>query len=241
MSTQMRPPTPLAAVLAAALAVPAAAAAAAPPPLPADGGTLTARVVVEGWARAAPERTATPVVWVERRTAFSRRPQALLVTGLRRDRRGTGWVRVQLPIRPDGSQGWVPARSVRLGVVRLRVVVRRSARRLEVWRGPHRLHAWTAGVGRPGTPTPLGRFAVQDDMRTLPGWRGLYGSHTIPLTAHSSVLQTFMGGDGLVAVHGGSLGRVGRPASNGCVILAPGPLRTLARLVGPGTPVVVLP
>ena len=234
----MTPRTPLLALVALLLLVPAAAAAR---PAPADGGTFTARVVVDGWARAAPARHGAPVLWVERRTPYSRRPQALLVTGFARDRRGTRWVRVQLPIRPNGAHGWVPARAVRLGVTRLRVVVRRGARRLEVWRGPHLLHRWPAGVGRPSTPTPLGAFAVHDPMRTLPGWRGVYGSHTLVLTAHSAALDTFMGGEAAIAVHGGPLGRVGAAASNGCVILAPGHLRTLAELVSPGVPVRVLP
>ena len=225
------------------VAAPAFAHATGPSPGPraADGaGTPVARVVLPGWARRAPVVTGAPVLWLERRTAWSGRPQVLKVTGRHRDAQGRRWVRVHLPVRPNGAAGWVPERHVRLSETRVRIVVRRGARVLEVWRGPHRLHRWPAGVGRPSTPTPLGDFAVQDTMRTLPAWRGAYGSHTVALTAHSPVLTWFMGGEGLVAVHGGRLGRVGQAASNGCVILAPGPLAALARIAAPGTPVRVI-
>lgn len=229
-----------------AAVVVACALAQAPPlqgaarPLEYQDGAVTAHVVAPTVARRAPDRRGVPVYGVSGLTAFSKRPQALLVTGRRTGHDGRRWVQVQLPIRPNGSVAWVPARAVSLSVTRVRVVVHRSARVLEVWRGGRRLHRWPAGVGRPGTPTPLGVFGVQDPMRTLPGWRGVYGEWTIALNAHSEVLRSFMGGDGLVAIHGGSLGRVGRPSSNGCVILAPAHLRALARLVRPGTPVHVL-
>ncbi len=208
-------------------------------PLERDGGSLLAHVVAPSAVRAAPAPRARPIGRVTGTTAYSHRPEALMVTGLRRGRDGRRWVRVQLPVRPNGTAGWVPRGAVRLSVVRVRIVVHRSARRLEVWRGGRRLHAFPAGVGRAATPTPVGAFAVQDPMRTLPAWRGVYGQYTLTLTAHSPVLRSFMGGDGLVAIHGGSLGRVGRPSSNGCVILAPAALRTVAGLVRPGTPVEV--
>lgn len=241
----MRPvPLLVTAALAAALAtasVTAAPDSAVGAPAAADG-SLVARVLVPGWARRAPATTAVPLVWLDRRTAWSGRPAVLLVTGRRRDRQGRRWVRVLVPLRPNGSAGWVPERYVRLGVTPLRIVVRRRARRLEVWRGRRLVHRWRAGVGRVATPTPLGTFAVQDPVRTLPAWRPVYGAHTITLTAYSAALEQFMGGDGLIAIHGGgAAARVGRAASNGCIVLAPRPLRVLARLAAPGTPVRVLP
>jgi len=65
----------------------------------------------------------------------------------------------------------------------------------------------------------------------------VYGGWTIPLTAHSPTLRRFMGGDGLVALHGGGSWRVGARSSNGCVVLGEGDLAVVARLVRPGTPV----
>lgn len=227
-------------VLACAFAQPSAAPAASIRPLEHEGGSVTARVLRPAVARRAPHPSAAPVGRVTGTTAYSYKPEGLMVTGLRRDTAGRRWVRVQLPIRPNGTSGWVPARAVHLSVVRVRVVVSLRERRLRVWRGSRLVHSWPAGIGRARTPTPVGVFAVQDPMRTLPEWRGVYGDYTIALTAHSTVLRRFMGGDGLVAIHGGSLGRVGVPASNGCVILAAPDLARLARIVVPGTPVEVL-
>ncbi|MCC6830843.1 MAG: L,D-transpeptidase [Thermoleophilia bacterium] len=199
-------------------------------------GALTALVVWPTVARAAPDRDARPLMRLTGATAYSRRPQAMLVTGVRHAGTAT-WVRVQLPIRPNGTAGWVRRRTVRLRVTRVRLVVRLASRRLEVWRSGRRVASFAAGVGRPGTPTPVGRFAVQDALPTLPAWRRVYGGWTIPLTAHSPTLRRFMGGDGLVALHGGGSWRVGARSSNGCVVLGEGDLAVVARLVRPGTPV----
>jgi lipoprotein-anchoring transpeptidase ErfK/SrfK len=120
--------------------------------------------------------------------------------------------------------------------------VRLESRRLEIWRGARRVASWPAGVGRPGTPTPTGRFAIQDPVRTHPEWVGVYGRYTLTLTAHSTALRTFMGGDALVAIHGTGTGRgwrVGRPSSYGCVILGERELAIAARHARPGTPVII--
>lgn len=207
-----------------------------------DASTLTARVVVPTVARAAPRLSGRARVRLTGVTAYSRSAQRLMVTALRRGSDGRDWVQVQLPVRPVGTTGWVRRDAVLLRAIETRVVVRLDARRLELWRGRYRLGRWRAGIGRPGTPTPVGVFAVQDAVRTLGPWRLVYGGHTIALTAHSRVVRRFAGGDGLVAIHGagdGGLGRVGRPSSHGCVILGESALALVARVARAGTPVVI--
>jgi lipoprotein-anchoring transpeptidase ErfK/SrfK len=235
--------------LAAALTVAAALLAAGEPAAGARDAathaakpTLTARVLVPSTARAAPRTTGRPRMILRGVTPYSGIAERLMVTGRHQDPEGRRWVRVQLPIRPNGSGGWVRAERVRLSGTRIRIVVRLGSRRLELWRGAHRLAAWRAGIGRPGTPTPSGRFAVQDPVPTLPGWRSVYGSFTITLTAHSPTLTSFMGGDARVAIHGPGRGRawrVGAASSYGCVILAERALRVVARHARPGVPVVI--
>jgi lipoprotein-anchoring transpeptidase ErfK/SrfK len=207
--------------------------------IPEEPVTLTARVAFPTVAREAPRRDAPRVAVLSGTTPYSHRAQVLMVTGRTVDSAGAGWVRVRLPERPNGAAGWVPVSDVRLAGTRRRIVVDLDARTFEVWRGSTRLASWSAGVGRAQTPTPTGRFAVSDALRTLPAWRGVYGEHTITLTAHSSVLESFMGGNGLVAIHGGSAGRVGSAASNGCVILSAPHLDRLRHYALPGTPVVI--
>jgi lipoprotein-anchoring transpeptidase ErfK/SrfK len=204
--------------------------------------TLTARVVMPVNALGAPRAGARARMRLRGVTEWSGAAQRLMVTGRHRDPRGRDWVRVQLPVRPNETAGWVRADRVRLSGTRVRFVVRLGSRRLEIWRGTRRLASWPAGVGRPGTPTPTGRFAIQDPVPTHPDWVGVYGRYTLTLTAHSTALRTFMGGDALVAIHGTGTGRswrVGRPSSYGCVILGERELAIAARYARPGTPVII--
>jgi lipoprotein-anchoring transpeptidase ErfK/SrfK len=227
---------------AGAAILPSSATAVAPRAHEASAPALTARVVLPVTALAAPRPGATPRMRLRGVTAFSGQAQRLLVTGGHTDARGRRWVRVQLPIRPNEVNGWVPARTVAVSGTRVRLHVRLGSRRLEIWRGPRRVASFRAGIGRPGTPTPTGRFAIQDPVRTLPGWRGVYGGWTLTLTAHSTVLTSFMGGDGLVAIHGTGSGRgwrVGQPSSHGCVILGERDLAITARYARAGTPVTI--
>lgn len=204
--------------------------------------TVTARVVVPVTALGAPRAGAAPKMRLVGATAWSGTAQRLMVTGTHVDARGHEWVRVQLPVRPNESNGWVPADHLRLTGTRIRFEVHLRSRRLEIWSGTRRIAAWRAGVGRAGTPTPAGRFAIQDPVSTLPAWRSVYGSFTLTLTAHSTALRHFMGGDALVAIHGAGSGRswrIGEASSYGCVILAEPALAIAARYARAGTPVVI--
>lgn len=217
-------------------------AAAAESPAVRARPALTARVVMPANALGAPRADARPTMRLRGSTTWTGGTQRLLVTGRHRDATGHDWVRVQLPIRPNQASGWVRAERLRLSTTRVRFEVHLGSRTLEIWRGARRLGVWRAGVGRPGTPTPVGRFAIQDPVPTLPAWRGVYGRFTLTLTAHSPTLTSFMGGDGLVAIHGAGSGRswrVGTASSYGCVILDEPALAIAARFARAGTPVVI--
>jgi lipoprotein-anchoring transpeptidase ErfK/SrfK len=203
--------------------------------------TLVARVVMPASARAAPRLDARRVMRLTGVAEWSRGAQWLMVTGRLRDRAGRDWVRVQLPIRPNGTAGWVPGRSLRLTGTRVRFEVHLGSRRLEIWLGSRRVASWSAGIGRAETPTPVGRFAIQDAVVTPDAWRGIYGDFTVALTAHSPTLRTFMGGQALIGIHGtgGDAARIGRPSSNGCVILGASELARAAHYAKPGTPVII--
>jgi lipoprotein-anchoring transpeptidase ErfK/SrfK len=204
--------------------------------------TVTARVVAPANALGAPRRGARQKMRLYGATAWSRSAQRLMVTGRHVDRRGREWVRVQLPIRPNQASGWVRADRVRLSTTRVRFEVHLRSRTFSIWRGTRRLATFPAGVGRAATPTPVGRFAIQDPFVTLPEWRSVYGRFTLTLTAHSPVLRSFMGGDGLVAIHGTGSGRgwrVGVASSNGCVVLSERALAVAARFAAAGTPVLI--
>jgi L,D-transpeptidase-like protein len=230
----------VAAVLLPALSVPTCRAAPAPGP-PTTTLAWTARVLYPVDARRAPQPRAAVRVRLMHYSAFSRRPNVLLVTGTARDARGRRWVRVLLPQRPNGSQAWVPQAAVSLRDTQVRLRISVSARRLQLLRAGRVIARYPVAVGTGGTPTPIGRFAVQDPV-AAPSYVSSYlGPYIITLTAHSNVLREFAGGDGLVAIHGTNApGSIGTAASHGCIRIGNGALHALWRIAGPGTPVEIV-
>jgi lipoprotein-anchoring transpeptidase ErfK/SrfK len=225
----------------------AATSTATTPGAPTATGAWTAKVLYPVVARRGPSASARPAGRLMHYTAYSRRPQVLMVTGVRggsaarSDSGAPGapkWVRVQLPRRPNGSAAWVPSDAVQLARTGLRITVSLRTKRLEVWRDGVRVRSFPAGVGTGRTPTPVGTFAIQDPVPASPSQRSYLGPYILTLTAHSTVLKTFMGGRGLVAIHGTNApGLLGGAVSNGCVRVSNRAVTYLNSIVTPGTPV----
>lgn len=202
----------------------------------------TAEVLTTVKARTAPRRDARVRTVLRSQTPYSVLPARFLATAATRDDTGRAWVRVQIAERPNMSSAWIPASAVLLEPTDLRIVIHLGSHRLEVWRGTHRVSAYSVGIGRAATPTPTGTFAVEDTVVALQADRGTYGRFILTLTAHSDVLKSFNGGDGQIAIHGsGSAGRLGRASSYGCIIVGDAALATLFRIIRVGTPVIVTP
>lgn len=233
-------------VLAAAIAAGAGlvashGASAAPATTPAPPTTKVAwvaRVLVPVTARAAPRMSAGARAVVQPVAPFAKGPTVLLVkrTTVVDGRR---WLDVLLPKRPNGLRGWIPADVVRLRTTRLRIVIDLSERRLRLLRGGRRIHAAPVAIGKAGTPTPVGRFAIAELVRTgVPG--AFLGPVVFPLTGYSETLNEFAGGNGRVAIHGTSLPElIGTRASHGCIRLRNRDVVRLSRIVRPGTPVLI--
>jgi hypothetical protein len=189
-------------------------------------------------ARSAPSPRARVMEKVVHYTAYSRRRQVLLVTGGYTQPNGRQWIRVHLPIRPNGSQGWVPADAVRLSTTGVRFHVSIRRRVLEVWRDGRLTQTIRVAVGAPRTPTTTGRFAVADAVAS----RGHLGPSIIVLTAYSRVYREFLGGPGVHAIHGwGDSGAFGHAVSNGCIRMDRATVGRLAKIAKPGTPVDITP
>ena len=222
----------------------ASLATAAEPMGPSPTVAWTAQIVHPIAARAAPRDGARVVSRVTTYTAFSRRSQRLLVLSPAHTDPATGrrWVLVRLTERPNGARGFVPLDAVRLRATRNRIVVRVAARTVELWRAGRRVARFAAAVGTTGTPPPTGVFAVQDPVPSGPSQRSYLGPYIITLTAHSAVLKSFMGGNGLVAIHGTNApGLLGQAVSHGCIRVSNEAVTRLYAIAAPGTPVEVLP
>jgi hypothetical protein len=147
------------------------------------------------------------------------------------------WYRVLLPLKPHGQTGYVRAGDVMLRPLRTRLVVDLSTRRLTAFdRGRPVLRAKVA-IGARSTPTPTGRFYVNQRFRDDP--LGPYGWAAIGISAFSEVLHGWPQG-GPVAIHGTNRpSLLGLPVSNGCIRVSNETVKRLWRLVPTGTPVQV--
>ena len=198
----------------------------------ARGRFVTARVVRGAALRASPGGRV--VARIGRRTEFGSR-RVLAVTG----RRG-GWLRVIAAELANGRRAWLRASAARLGSTSVWVKVDRSRRLLTVRRGDRVLRRFPVAVGRPDTPTPLGRYAVTDRLRSQRP-DSPYGCCAVALSGHQTeLLPGWPGGDRL-AIHGTpNPETVGRPASLGCMRAGAADIRALMRKVPLGAVVVVV-
>jgi len=148
------------------------------------------------------------------------------------------WLHVQLPLRPNGSTGWVRADHVRQFTVHTRIVVDVSARTVRFFRDGRLVVRTTAAVGSSATPTPLGRYYV--NQRLIPSDpTGPFGPAAVGISAFSPVLTGWAQG-GPIAIHGtNEPWSIGRAVSNGCIRLPNRVLRRVFRLTYAGTPVTV--
>jgi lipoprotein-anchoring transpeptidase ErfK/SrfK len=154
-------------------------------------------------------------------------------------RDGEVWIEVLLPLRPNGSRGWIHSDFVTLKKTPFRVEIDISDRRLRVFRAGRRVLTVPVAVGKPSTPTPRGRFAIAETVVTNHP-TGFLGPVVLPITGYSRVLNEFAGGDGRVALHGTSLPQlIGGRVSNGCIRMRNRDIVRVSRLAKPGTPLLI--
>lgn len=181
--------------------------------------------------RAEPSVDAPVVTTLPATTEFGS-PRALLVVDAE-----PRWVRVQLPIRPNNTTGWVRQAAVDLVAGDFRVQVDLAARHLRVFEGDDVVLESAVAVGATDAPTPTGTFAVVDVLQS-PDPASTYGPFALGLSAHSDTFSEFAGGDGQIGLHGtDDPTSIGQPVSHGCVRLPNDLIAQLAELLPLGTPV----
>jgi lipoprotein-anchoring transpeptidase ErfK/SrfK len=148
------------------------------------------------------------------------------------------WLHVLLPLRPNGSAGWVRAADIARAAVHTRITVDLSARRVRLYRSGRLVLSARAAVGSRATPTPLGRYYVNQRLRPSDP-NGPFGPGAVGISAFSPVLTGWAQG-GPIAIHGtNEPWSIGRAVSNGCVRLRNAVLRRVFRLALAGTPVLI--
>jgi hypothetical protein len=180
--------------------------------------------------RAAPG-SARVLATAARTTEFGS-PTTFAVTGFR-----GRWAEVISPLLPNGVLGFVAVRQLRLRHVRVAVDVDLSARRLRVWLGGAIVRRVQVAIGASASPTPIGRFAVTDQLTGL--YTSSYGCCILALSGHQTHLPPGWTGGDRLAIHGG--GGIGSAVSSGCLHAGEPDLRWLLRRVPLGTQVVIHP
>jgi lipoprotein-anchoring transpeptidase ErfK/SrfK len=155
------------------------------------------------------------------------------------DGHGASWLRVLLPGRPNSHTGWIPARSTTPAVTEWQITIRISTRQVTALRDGRLARTFKAVVGKPSTPTPLGRFFVEETVKLNRQDAG--APYALALSARSNALQEFDGGDGQTALHGTNNigGILGTATSHGCIRLDTQAITWLATRIEPGVPVTI--
>lgn len=155
------------------------------------------------------------------------------------DAAGRTWLRIRLPMRPNGRTGWVLRGDLGpLHAVRTSFRVNRATLRATLFRDGRVIWSSRVGVGKPSTPTPAGHFWVRTRLRGFAG-NPLYGPYAFGTAAYS-VLSEWPGG-GVIGIHGTDEPQLipGRP-SHGCVRVPNAAIRRLWPLLPVGTPVLIV-
>jgi lipoprotein-anchoring transpeptidase ErfK/SrfK len=217
----------------AAILVPGAAAnaPALPASYPAAGELVATRVA----ARTAPDRSAK-VVRLLQQFRSDYRVQIVLALGQTTVADGTAWYKLNLPMRPNGTVGWIPAGTATLKPTRNRIVVHRGLRRIELLRDGKQLLSAKVAVGAPGRETPLGEFYVT--ARFVPD-DAFLGAFAFETSAYSRLTE--WPGGGIVGIHGTSKPwLLGQAVSHGCVRVSNQTALALKRLAPVGTPISIV-
>ncbi len=167
------------------------------------------------------------------------KPLVPIVTLVRQ--RQAQWLQVLLPVRPNGSEGWVRRSDVEETIVTYSVAVDLSDHHLVVHNGRSVVLDTKVAVGAQATPTPSGLFYLTE-LLSVPDPAGPYGPYAYGLSGHSLVLQNFADGDGQLGLHGTDRpDLIGADATHGCVRLSNSDISKLEPLLPLGTPVDVEP
>ena len=161
------------------------------------------------------------------------------IIGRSKDPRGLWWMKVRLPIRPNGTTGWVPRHALgeiletdtwlKVDQAKLRMVLIKRGR--VVFRAP-------IGVGQARWPTPTGTFYVRNRLHG-PSLGPIYGPLAFGTSARSAVLTDWPGG-GVIGIHGtNSPGLLPGRVSHGCIRLRNADILRLGRLMQVGTPITI--
>jgi lipoprotein-anchoring transpeptidase ErfK/SrfK len=149
-----------------------------------------------------------------------------------------GWYKALLPMRPNGSTGWVSDQEVSVAPTTLHISISLQYHTLVFKDGNTEILRTQVAVGKDQTPTPLGLFYITDPIDLTAKPNGAYGAYALGISAYSDALKTFRGGPAQIAVHGDAVtSDPGQNLSNGCIRVQNDQILEIAKRATLGTPV----
>ena len=151
------------------------------------------------------------------------------------------WLHVDLPVKPNGSTGYIRRADVTLTRNTFAVDVLTRDHRLVVRNDDKVVFDVPIALGKAATPTPGGRFYITALLRS-PNPSGDYGPYIYALSGFSPTLASFNGQDAVIGIHGtDEPATIGRDVSHGCIRLRNDDIAQLVDRIGLplGTPVAI--
>jgi hypothetical protein len=191
-------------------------------------GPLAIRVTRRAQLRKAPRGRVLGTI--KTKTEFGS-PTILAITA-----RKPGWVLVRTALSKH-HVGWLPASAGTLFGEPRSIVVDLSAKTLTLFHRGRMTDRYRVAIGTAATPTPTGRFAVTDRLKTGDP-NGDYGCCILALNGHQTKIAQGWGGGDRIAIHATPhTWTLGKRVSHGCVRATNKALHQLMRKVRLGTPV----
>ncbi|WP_084125454.1 L,D-transpeptidase [Demequina sp. NBRC 110054] len=155
--------------------------------------------------------------------------------------RATDWYEVYLPVRPNGTTGWVRAEDVKVATTTFWIEVSVADFELSVWNGTEEVFTTEIGVGRDDRPTPGGVYYIRE-LLAVPDATGVYGPYAYGLSGFQPVLDDFNGGEAIIGIHGtNEPDKLGSFVSSGCIRMSNDAITEIVEEIGLplGTPVYI--
>jgi lipoprotein-anchoring transpeptidase ErfK/SrfK len=161
--------------------------------------------------------------------------------------------KVLLPIRPNGSTGWIDPGQVKKFAHDYRILVELSSHRITAYKGDSVILSEKIAVGASDKPTPNGRYYLKELLRAcrdekqpdgklkcVPWDKGVYGPYAYGLSGFTPTVTNFNGGEGVIGIHGTNEPELlGTDVSHGCIRMSNEGITALSKVLPLGTPVTV--
>lgn len=204
-------------------------------PVVPDGATIVAQATGTAiTARQGPDSGSSAIETFNNPTTYG---GPLVFQAVAPDLDEDGWIEVLLPVRPNGTTGWIRTAEIDQTVNPYRIEVDPSLHSLRIQRFDEEVLSTTVAIGTGATPTPIGEFYLVELVRPSDP-NGLYGSFAYGLSGYSETLDNYNGGQGVIGIHGtNEPDLLGEDVSHGCIRVANPTIEQMVDFLPLGTPV----